>query len=98
MVAVADLSQEQRLLALPTADGHVLFPSFQFHDGRPLAVMPRILRVLDEAGLDAWSTAAWFRSPQELLGGETPADWLNAGEDGALVVQAAECNAVALAR
>jgi hypothetical protein len=53
VVAVADLSQEQRLLALPTADGHVLFPSFQFHDGRPLAVMPRILRVLDEAGLDA---------------------------------------------
>lgn len=87
---VHDLVKRRRLLGVPGAHGQLEYPPFQFApDGRPHAVMPRILAPLAEAGLDAHTTASWFATGQPRLDGHTPAAWLRAGGDVELVVEAA---------
>jgi hypothetical protein len=95
---VNDLGRRGRLLALHTKDGRVLYPLFQLRDGRPLAVIPKVLAAFGEVDLDAWTTASWFVSPQDTLDGATPVDWLERGGDEVGVLEAARRSAAALAR
>jgi hypothetical protein len=87
---VSDLAKRRRLLALPDADGRVAFPAFQFMpSGRPLPGLPAILATFADAVASAYTIASWFVTPDRLLQGETPAEWLRRGEEPSLAVEAA---------
>lgn len=96
--AVSDFVKRRRLLAIRGTDGRLLFPAFQFTAaGRPLAALEAILSAFARAGVDGLTIASWFTSPQDLLEDRTPADWLQSGGAGALVIEAARRTASELA-
>jgi len=97
--AVSDLRSRGRLLGLRRQDGRVVYPAFQFGPGgRPFSALPQVLELMgDRAALDAWTVASWFVSPQTLLDGATPADWLHRKRDPERVVRAARRTAARLA-
>ncbi len=88
---VSDLATRRRLLALPDAEGHVRFPAFQFtSNGRPLPGMPAILAAFAGAAASPYTVASWFVTPDALLEGETPAQWLRVGREPSVAVEAAK--------
>jgi len=96
--AVSDFARRRRLLAIRGADGHLHFPAFQFTAaGRPFEALEAILSAFAGAGVDELTIASWFTSPQDLLGGRTPVDRLQAGGAEALVIEAARRTASELA-
>lgn len=96
---VTELVEQRRLLALPTSDGRLLFPAFQFTPtGRPYPVLPAILETFAGAVVSLWTVASWFATPQPLLKKKTPADWLRLGRDDELVKEAARRSADRLAQ
>lgn len=70
---VHDLARRKRLLALPTKGGELLYPAFQFSDGRTLMGLHELLAALGSSGVSPWTQASWFVTPQDELDGETPA-------------------------
>lgn len=87
--AVSDLARRRRLLALRRRDGRVVYPAFQFGaHGRPHEALPRILAIV-APHVDPWTIASWFRTPSKLLGGASPARWLELGRDPERVLEAA---------
>jgi hypothetical protein len=88
--AVSDLVKRRRLLALDTEKAGLRYPLFQFSpQGRPYPEIPQILEMFHEANIDPYTAASWFKTPQALLKNKTPAAWLQADRDPALVVEAA---------
>ncbi len=80
--AVADRRQRRTLLGLKTADGHWVYPLFQFDRcNRVLAGLPELLRILAASGIDDWSLAGWLASPLRSLGGRTPIECLRSERD-----------------
>jgi len=68
------------VLALPTPEGRVGYPAFQFDaTGEPLPGLPRVLDALDPLRTHAWRDAVWLTTPNSVLGGSTPASALRAG-------------------
>jgi hypothetical protein len=90
--AISDLVKRNRLLALPTQRGTYEYPAFQFdvERGRIHPVVPRLLKTLGAAFVSPFSIASWFTSPNSLLGGSTPAEWIHTGEPEAPLIEAAE--------
>ncbi len=97
--AVHDMVQRRRLLALPTpAAGSSLFPAFQLDPiGRPHPLVPKVLAIFGDS-LSPYSIASWFRTPQPLLEGRSPAECMASGEDAGLVEEEAERTASKLRR
>lgn len=60
------------LLALTTADRHVVFPAFQLHNGRMVRGLPPVLRMLRKGVDDPWSWALWLHSIPPLVEGIPP--------------------------
>ncbi|MEM7051599.1 MAG: hypothetical protein AAF604_18165 [Acidobacteriota bacterium] len=80
--AVADRRQRRTLLGLRTADGVVVFPTFQLDDEqRVLEGLPAVLRCFPADLVDEWTLAGWLVAPQHSLGRRSPIDWLRRGED-----------------
>ena len=79
--AVADRRQRRTLLGLKTADGHWVYPLFQF-DARNtvLAGLAETLQILAPSGVDDWSLAGWLTSPLRSLSQRTPIEWLAQGK------------------
>jgi hypothetical protein len=97
--AVSDMVKRGRLLALPTGDGRLAYPAFQFGPtGRPYPVLPFVLETLREAGADPHTVASWFVTPKALLEDKSPAEWLKLGRDDAPVRVAARRAAARLGR
>jgi hypothetical protein len=97
--AVHDLVKRRRLLALPGPEGRLVYPAFQFaSDGRPHPALVKILPLFADAGVTAHTVGSWFRAPQGLLAGATPAAWLEEGRDSAVLVEAARRSAARLGR
>jgi hypothetical protein len=95
--AISDFVKRKRLLAVSDAKGRLRFPAFQFMPtGRPFPIVADVLREFSAADVSPYTTAAWFVTPQPLLDGETPAQWLRAGSAGAIVVEAARRSAARL--
>ena len=63
------------------------FPTWQFHDGRPIPGLATVVPVLREGLTPATIEARMTTSDPELLDGATPTQWLIAGGDPAAVVQ-----------
>ena len=73
--AVYDLVKRHRLLGLRRSGGAMAIPTFQIDPttGRPFRAVPPILAMFAEAGVDPYTVASWFNTPQVELDGETPA-------------------------
>jgi hypothetical protein len=72
------LVRQNRVASLNTADGHRIYPSFQFGTkGALLPHMPELLKILEE-NLEKPTRIIWLVTPQLELGGATPAEWLRA--------------------
>jgi hypothetical protein len=81
--AIAERRERRTLLALRTADGVWVYPTFQFGaNHRVLPGLADILQTLAASGVDDWTLAGWLRSPLASLSGSTPIDWLRAERDG----------------
>jgi hypothetical protein len=97
--AVNDRVKRHRLLALPTADRELAYPTFQFGDtGQPYPAIAPVLEAFTSAGLSPHTIASWFVTPQATLDEATPARWLAEGGDTERLVAAARRSAARAAR
>lgn len=90
------VAKRKGLLALHTGSGRVVYPIFQFVDGRPVEGLADVLEALPERDVSRWSLASWLVTPQPELDDERPVDVLADGYPQP-VVRAARRWAVALA-
>jgi len=74
---VNDLARRQRLLALPTQGGKLLYPAFQFCGARTISGLHELLVELGGSGASPWTQASWFVTPQDELDGESPSAYLS---------------------
>lgn len=100
--ALADRVRRGTLLACRTADGHLVYPAFQF--ARDGAVRPGILEaiaVFARHEVDGWTVAVWLTTPSPVFDGDSAVDHLvvhrTSGASVARVVQQAEADAAAWA-
>jgi hypothetical protein len=94
--AVAAKAARRRLLRVITADGHHLYPIWQFDGKTELAGLPEVLALFPEEAVDGWTLSGWLRTGDPDLG-ESPYDALARG-DVAKVMAAARSAAAAMAR
>jgi hypothetical protein len=89
--SVSELVKRRRLLALPQEDGRLAFPAFQFGPGgRRLRGLEDILEAFHGATETPYTVASWFVTPEPLLDGKTPAEWLRRGRPVAPALEAAQ--------
>lgn len=86
--AVAERRQRYTLLGLRTADGHWVYPVFQFDERNAVqAGLSDLLQTLAASGVDDWSLAGWLVSPLRSLDGRTPIEWLKQKGDLATLLE-----------
>ncbi|GAB3692120.1 hypothetical protein [Angustibacter aerolatus] len=86
--ALSDRVRRGRLLACRTADGHLVYPAFQFaRDGAVRPGIVDVVAVFTAAGVDGWTTAAWLTTPTDVLDGDSAVDHLVVHRAGAAAVQ-----------
>lgn len=73
------VSKRRDLLALKTGSGRVVYPLFQFADGRPVDGLADVLEMVPERLASRWTLASWLVTPQAELHGERPVDMLADG-------------------
>jgi hypothetical protein len=78
---------EGRVIGVPW-HGRMLYPAFQFRDGRPSPVVERSAATLRNRGLSGWPLALWFATPSGWLRDRRPVDLLD--EDPERVLAAAD--------
>ncbi|HEY3050615.1 MAG TPA: hypothetical protein VGJ40_02740 [Gaiellaceae bacterium] len=97
--SVSELVKRGRLLALPQPDGRLAFPAFQFiAGGRRVRGLERILEAFAGAAETPYTIASWFVTPEPLLEGKTPAEWLRGGGSEPTALEAARRYAERLKR
>lgn len=72
-----------QLLALTQGRRGYSYPSFQFHEGKTLDGLERVLKAL--SSVDSWMQLNFFTSPDERLGGETPIESMRHGKANEVV-------------
>lgn len=90
------VGKRRGLLALTTGSGRVVYPTFQFVDGRPVAGLAEVMDALPAQLVSRWTLASWLVTSQQELDGERPIDLLADGYPEP-VVRAARGWAAALA-
>jgi hypothetical protein len=90
------VAKRRDLLALRTGSGRVVYPIFQFIDGRPVEGLGEVLKALPDHVVSRWTVASWLLTPQRDLDGARPIDALADGSPH-VVVRAARRWASALA-
>lgn len=78
--ALVDRARRHTLLALRTADDHLVWPAFQFDGSRPLAGLARVLGAFG-GDVDEWMVARWLVAPQARLDHRSVVEWLRTGGD-----------------
>lgn len=76
--AVDKRRSSNQLLALAQGRQGYSYPSFQFHEGKTLEGLERVLRGLNS--LDSWMQLNFFTSPDERLEGKNPIEALKQGK------------------
>jgi hypothetical protein len=80
--AVADRRERGTLLGLKTADGLVVYPTFQLDPrNKVLPGLPEILQCFRGGGADDWTVAGWLVSPLAPLDGRSVVQAIRDGED-----------------
>lgn len=84
--AVAERAARHELLACPTAEGELVFPTFQFDDdGSAVAGLESVLSTMSRGTADSWQVALWMRTPSNQLKGATPYEALIGGKFDAVL-------------
>jgi len=97
--AVNDRVRRHRILALPTQDRGLTYPTFQFDArGQPYAALAPVLEVFSAARLSPYTISSWFVTRQPALDGCTPAEWLAKTGDVERLVTSARRSATRSAR
>jgi hypothetical protein len=80
--AVADRRERRTVLGLKTADGALVYPTFQFDErNRVLAGLPEVLQCFRGVPVDGWTLASWLVAPLRSLERSSVIDWLRAGRE-----------------
>jgi hypothetical protein len=80
--ALADRRERRTILGLKTADGVIVYPTFQFDEkNRVLSGLSEVLQCFRDADVDDWTLAGWLVSPSRSLGGRSAVDWLRLGRE-----------------
>jgi hypothetical protein len=88
--AIADRRERRTLLGLKTADGVMVYPTFQFDDrNQVLPGLAEILQAFRDSAVDDWTLAGWLVAPSRDLRGKTVIEWLRAGKDREVVLSLA---------
>lgn len=95
---VDELLRAHRLVGLRDNSGRRRFPSFQFHDGRPLEPLIDAYWTVAGAAADEWTAASWCVSPDEALESRSPAQWALEGGDTERLARIARQDAARLAQ
>jgi hypothetical protein len=95
---VDELLRSRRLIGLRDRGGRRQFPSFQFHDGRPLAPLVAAYSTVADGAVSDWTAASWCVSPDQALEGRTPAQWAREGLGSERLATVAHQDAARLAR
>ena len=89
----------RRLLALPTREGDVVYPAYQFNKtGTVYPDIERNISIFDGVVATPYTIASWLRGPKKYLGGNAPIQWLELERDPEPVLAGAEVAAARLAR
>jgi len=85
--AIADRRERRTILGLKTADGALVFPTFQFDEhNRILTGLPEVLQCFRGVPVDDWTLAGWLVTPMRPLEERSVIDWLRAGGEKRLVL------------
>ena len=95
---VDELLRARRLIGLRDRAGRRQFPSFQFHDGRPVEPLVAAYWTVADGAVDDWTAASWCVAPDEALEGRSPAQWALEGRDPARLAGVARQDAARLAQ
>jgi hypothetical protein len=80
--AIADRRERRTLLGLKTADGVMVYPTFQLDDrNQVLPGLAEILQAFRASDVDDWTLAGWLVSPSKALRGQSVIQWLKNGGD-----------------
>lgn len=90
--ALLDRVKRHKLLSLRTADGHLVWPAWQFRHASAIAGLSEVLAAVAPGGADPWTLASWLRAPQPTVEGRSVADLISSGDQADLAA------AVSLAR
>lgn len=75
--ALADRVRRGTLLACRTADGHLVYPAFQFaRDGAVRPGIAEAVAVFARAGVDGWTAAVWLTTASTAFDGDSAVDHL----------------------
>jgi hypothetical protein len=80
--ALADRRERRTILGLKTADGVIVYPTFQFAGkNQILSGLAEVLQCFRGSDVDDWTLAGWLISPSRSLGGRSVVDWLRLGRE-----------------
>lgn len=96
---VDELLRSERLIALPDGAGRRRYPVFQFHEGRPLALLIGAFWTIARATISPWTAASWCTaSDRDALQGLSPVQWARNGHDADHLAAVARQDAARLGR
>lgn len=95
---VGELLRARRLVGLRDGTGRRRFPTFQFHDGRPLKPLVTAFWTVADTAASDWTAASWCVSADVALEGRSPAQWARDGGDADRLARVARQDAARLAR
>ncbi|MUL74493.1 hypothetical protein [Mycolicibacterium sp. CBMA 226] len=82
---ITELVRHNEVLACPTAEGMLVFPTFQLTaDDTLLPGLGRIVAMMTQGTADMWQIAMWMRTASEELSGCTPHEALQQGRHDAV--------------
>lgn len=88
--SVATAARTALLIFATDETGENLYPAFQFDkNGHAFPAVEPCIQKFMATGLDPYTTAAWFVTPQQDLNGVSPAAWMRDGRADAVLVEAA---------
>lgn len=81
--ALSERRERRTVLGLRTADGVVVYPTFQLDaHNSVLRGLPEVLQCFDRQAVDEWTLAGWLVARHGALGGRSVVEWLQ--QDGDL--------------
>jgi hypothetical protein len=90
---LATTARRNKTLLAVRQGNYLAYPGFQFGpDGKPLAVIGRLLEVADECGWSEAGLVQWLCSPTSYLDADRPVDHLTTDPDRVVAVAAEALN------
>lgn len=78
---INELTRAHRLIVLRNSSGRLLYPAFQFVDGRPARALIEAFYSVSAGAASEWTAASWCVAPDVALDGLSPLEWVKGGRD-----------------